>query len=100
MAPKIGPCGWPMWPGPKILGQRWTHQPPQASLKQFSEFVVHFLMLGLLKLKIIISQKEAYAKSLFYDWVDIRLTIATSMSHKDPNGPTRGKKVVKNEHLG
>ena len=85
MAPKIWLCGRPMWPGPKILGRRWTNQPPQPSLKQFSEFVVHFLMLGLLKLKITISHKEAYAKSLFSDWVHIRLTIATSMGHIDPN---------------
>ena len=78
--------GQPVQPSPKFLGQKWSYQLPQASLKQFSVVLVHFLILNF-QLKI--SQKQVHRKSLYSDCVNIcqliflLWTLETPIDHPD-----------------
>ena len=73
--------GWPVQPSPKFLGWKWSYQLLQASLKQFSVVLVHFLILNS-HLKI--SQKQVYGKSLFSNWVNICRLIFLSWTLETP----------------
>ena len=78
--------GRPVQPSPKFLGRKWSYLLPQASLKQFSVVLVHFLILNS-QLKI--AQKRVHGKSLYSDCVAVRSlifllwTLETPIDHPD-----------------
>ena len=71
---------WAMWAGHSVSAQKFWAEGgltncPKHPQKEIWTFVVHFMMFGLLKLKLEKSQKRVYGKSLYSDCVAVRSRI-------------------------